>query len=140
MELLAVVMLMGILAAVATARYGRSIFAEFGARGEARKLSLALLAAQRSSITTGDNHFVEFDGIQASRYRIMRRVGGSPAEVQGWEPTSGDVTITVSGTVMEFNFEGQALGAYTADCVGKNRSVRLTVIPISGAVQVTETS
>lgn len=140
MELLAVVVLIGIFAAVGTARYGRSIFAEFGAQGEARELSLALLAAQRSSITTGENHFIEFNAAEATSYRLMRRSGAVDVEVQGWEPLSDDVTLTVSSTVLEFDFEGHALAAYTIDCVGEARSFHLAVIPITGAIQVTETT
>ena len=140
MELLAVVVLIGIFAAIATARYGRSIFAEFGAHGGARELSLALLGAQRSSITTGDNHYAEFDAAQATSYRLMRRGDAGLVEVRGWEPLSDDVTISVSSTVMEFTFEGQALDGYTIDCVGEDRSFRLEVIMISGTVRMTDTT
>lgn len=140
LELLAVVVLISIFAAIGMARFGRSIFAEFGAEGEIRELSLALLAAQRSSITTGDNHYVEFDAVQATSYRLMRRSGTDVVEVQGWEPISSDVTLTVSSATMEFTFEGQALAAYTIDCVGLDRSYRLAVVPITGSLQVTETT
>ena len=125
LELLAVVTLLGIFAAIATGRYGRSIFAEVGAQAEARKLSLALLGAKRSSISTGQNHYVEFNAAQATSYRLMRRGGAGPVEVQGWEPISDDATISVSSTLMEFNWEGGALDAYTIDCVGVDRSYRL---------------
>ena len=89
---------------------------------------------------SGDNHYVEFDGVQATNYRLMRRSGSGPVEVQGWEPMSSDVTMTVSSTEMEFNFEGQALGAYNINLVGESRSFRVDVIPITGATQVTETT
>ena len=112
--------------------------ADFGSRSEARQLSLALLQAQRASITTGDNHFVSFDAITASNYCVMRVTGSGNTLVDGPHLLEPDSTVSVSATRMEFTFEGQALGDYTITLQGENRAWQMTVIRISGAVRVVE--
>ena len=141
MELLVVLTLMGIFAAAVAMRYGRSIFAEFGAQGTARELSLALLSCQRASITTGDDHYVEFlsSGGRISSYRIMRLVSGVATLVDGPKTISTDVNVTVSSSTMQYNFEGGALGSYWVRIVGQTRAWRVDVIPITGAIRVTQT-
>lgn len=140
LELLVVVMLMGIFAVLVTMRFGRAMLSEFGSQSESRKVSLALLQAQRSSITAGDNHYLSFDGTTATSYQLMRRTGSGDVLVDGPHVFSTDVTVTVSHTVMEFNFEGQALAAYTVTILGVNRTWQASVVPITGAVSVVETT
>ncbi len=140
LELLAVITVVGVLAAVGMSRLGRSVLGDFGSQGQARLLSVALLHAQRAAIKTGDNHFVLFNAAAASSYQIMRRLNGVDTLVDGPHALSGDVTIAVSHTVMEFTFEGQALDAYSINLSGDHRVWLLTVIPINGAVLVQETT
>jgi len=141
LELLVVLTLMGIVAGTVAMRYGRSIFAEFGAQGTARELSLALLTCQRASITTGDDHFIEFlsSGGRISSYRIMRLVSGVGTIVDGPKTLSSDVTLGVSSNTMQYNFEGSALGAYWINITGQSRSWRVDVIPITGTIRVVQT-
>jgi type II secretory pathway pseudopilin PulG len=141
LELLVVLTLMGICAATVAMRYGRSIFAEFGAQGTARELSLALLGCQRASIGTGDDHYIEFIDVggRIGTYRIMRIVSGVATLVDGPKEISRDVTVTVSSNTMQYNFEGGALGSYWINVAGQDRSWRVDVIPITGAIRVTQT-
>jgi prepilin-type N-terminal cleavage/methylation domain-containing protein len=141
LELLVVVTLIGILTAVAAMRFGRSLFAEFGAQGTARELSLAMLTCQRASITTGDDHYVEFlaSGGRISAYQILRDAAGGPLLVDGPKSLSSDVTLTVSSNSMRFNFEGGAAANYSVQIVGQSQSWRIDVVPITGAVRVTQT-
>ena len=141
LELLVVLTLMGIFAATVAMRFGRSIFAEFGAHGTARELSLALLASQRASITSGDDHFVEFvsSGGKISSYRVMRMISGVPTLVDGPKSISSDVTVNVSSATMQYNFEGGAMGAYWITIRGQSRSFRVDVIPVTGTIRVTQT-
>jgi prepilin-type N-terminal cleavage/methylation domain-containing protein len=141
LELLVVVTLIGIFASTVAMRYGRSIFAEFGSQGTARQLSLALLASQRASIKTGDDHYVEFlaSGGRITSYRIMRDTGGVLTLVDGPTTLSTDVTVTVSNTTMRYNFEGGAQGSYWINIVGQARTWRVDVVPINGAVRVSQT-
>jgi len=138
LELLAVVTLLGIFASVAMMHFGRSLFADFGAQAAARQLSLALLQSQRAAIATGNNHYVAFDSSTPTSYRIFRRLDSGQTLVDGPHELSADVVAIVSHTSMEFTFEGQALAAYSLTLEGENRSWSMSVVPISGAVQVTE--
>ncbi|GIW90866.1 MAG: hypothetical protein KatS3mg109_1298 [Pirellulaceae bacterium] len=137
LELLVVVTLIGIFAAVAAARYGRSFFGDFGAQGAARRLALELSRAQRLAITTGDNHFVELrqsDG--RAGYRLMRRSPSGTAPVDNPHWFDKEVTVRSSDTELEFTFEGEALGAYRVQLSGANRQFRVLVTPVSGAVRI----
>jgi len=144
LELLAVVTIIGIVAAIGMARLSRSIFSEFGSDAVARELSLDLLACQRAAIATGDDHFLRFvvSGGKAVSYRMMRDTGSGDVAVNAVKPVSDDVTVTITapGNDMNFRFEGQADWAYQIDVTGINRSYRLNVIPVNGAVHVTETT
>lgn len=142
LELLVVVTLVGIFASAVAIRFGRTLFAEFGSQGEARQLSLALLACQRAAISTGDDHYVEFlsSGGKITSFRIMRDIGGVATLVDGPKSLSNDVTVTVSNSTMRYNFEGSALSNYWIDIVGQARTWRVDVIPINGTIRVTQTS
>jgi prepilin-type N-terminal cleavage/methylation domain-containing protein len=142
LELLIVMTLIGIFASTVAMRFGRSLFAEFGSQGVARELSLALLACQRTSITSGDDHYVEFlsSGGKITRYQIVRDVSGTPTIVDGPKNISSDVTVAASHTTMRYSFEGSASAAYWITITGLNRVWRIDVIPISGAISVTQTS
>ncbi len=139
LELVMVVTVRGILAAVGATRFGNSVNANFGSNGEARTISLAMLRARRIAITTGDNHFIQFDAANpATQYSLMRRTGGGPVLVEGPFVFNDGVTVVASTTEMDFNFEGEAAGAYQIDFIGKGRDWRLNVVPITGAVSVAE--
>lgn len=141
LELLVVVTFIGIFATAVAMRFGRTLFAEFGSQGEARQLSLALLACQRAAISTGDDHYVEFlsGGGGINSFRIMRDVGGVATLVDGPKALSSNVTITVSNSTMRFNFDGSALSNYWINIVGQARTWRVDVIPINGTIRVTQT-
>ncbi len=144
MELLAVVTIIGIFAAVLTSRVGRSVFADFGSGAVARELSLDLLTCQRAAIATGDNHFLRFvvGGGNVASYRMMRTTASGDVAVDAIKPISDDVTVAITAPTndMTFRFEGQADAAYQIDIAGQNRSYRVSVVPINGAIQVTETT
>lgn len=144
LELLAVVTIIGIIAAVAATRVGRSIFAEFGAGAVAQELSLDLLTCQRSAIATGDDHFLRFtvSGGKAVSYRMMRATLSGDVPVDAVKTIADDVTVTITAPTndMNFRFEGQADWAYQLDVTGIGRSYRVSVVPVNGAIQVTETT
>lgn len=140
LELLVVVTLMGIFSAVAAARFGPTLFGDFGSQSDARRLSLDLLQAQRMAILTGDNHYLEFSlsGSRAVGYQIYRRSASGSVPADAYRAFTEQVSVTVSSPRMEFTFEGQALGAYQVTLTGAHRTWRVNVIPINGAVRVTE--
>lgn len=135
LELLAVVTLLGIFASITMMRFGRSIFADFGARGETRAISLALLEAQRGAIKTGDNHYVQFDATNAKSFSVLRVMDTGDRLVDGPHALAADTVVTVSTTRMEFTFEGQALGDYNITLDGENWIWQLNVIQINGSLQ-----
>lgn len=142
LELVMVITVMGILAAIGTARFGRSAYANFGSQGEARKISLALLRAHRSAIKTGDDHFVQFNSASptpATQFSVMRRASdNSTSVVEGPHALNEDVRVIASATELSFNFEGEAAAAYQVDFTGNGRNWRVNVVPITGAVTVSE--
>jgi prepilin-type N-terminal cleavage/methylation domain-containing protein len=142
LELVMVITIMGILAAIGTARYGRSAYANFGSQGEARTVSLVLLRAHRSAIKTGDDHFVQFNAVsptRATQYSLMRRAGnGTTSLVEGPYVLNADVRVTSSAANLNFNFEGEAAAAYQVDFIGSGQSWRVNVVPITGAVVVSQ--
>ncbi len=139
LELIMVITLMGILAAIGTARFGRSVYGNFGAQGEARTLSLAMLQAKRAAIRTGDNHRILLDSTtSATSYSVQRQVSGAWTTLEGPIALSEYVTISSNRAGLEFNFEGEAMFAYEVKCTGGGRDWQLDVVPITGTVTVTD--
>lgn len=141
LELIMVITVMGIVAAIGAARFGRSAFANFGSQGEARTVALAMQRAKRDAIKTGDNHFILFDAASpnaATQYSVLRRGGAGNTVVEGPTVLSTDVQVIPSTTEMDFNFEGEAAGPYTVSLNGNGRDWLISVIPVTGAVAVAE--
>lgn len=142
LELLVVITLMGIFASVAAMRFGRTLLSEFGAHAEARQLSLALLTCQRAAVKTGDDHLLRFvlEGGRAASYQLLRDNAGTLQLVDGPRALSGDITVTVSHPDMRFDFEGSAQAAYQIQLLGENRRWQIDVVPVTGAIRVTDAS
>ena len=142
LELLVVVTLIGIFSSVITMRYGRTLFGEFGSRSVARQLSLDLLTCQRAAIRSGEDHLLQFTlaGGRALDYSLLRDTGTGTVLVDGPRTFSNDVTVTVSTAQMRFNFEGAAAANHWINLVGQARSWRIDVVPINGAIRVTQTN
>lgn len=141
MELLVVVTLLGIFSSVAAMRFGPTIFGNVGSNTDARRVSLTLLQAQRSAIRSGDNHFVQFTtrgGGEVVSYQLMRRDGSSVVTAGAQIELSRNVIGTVSHSVMEFTFEGEALAAYSIKLTGSARDWRLSVVPVNGTIRTWE--
>jgi prepilin-type N-terminal cleavage/methylation domain-containing protein len=139
LELLVVVTLIGIFSSVAMARFGRSLFGDFGSQSDVRRLALALHRAQRLAIATGDNHYVELtaSGGKTVGYQLYRRAGSGPVPVDVPQSFTPEVSVSATHTQMEFTFEGQALDAYRVRFSGPNRQWTLTVVPVTGLARVT---
>src|SRR3954463_11531822 len=113
LEIMAVVTLMGIFAAVAIARLGPTIFGDIGSQTDARRVGLALLQAKRRAISTGNNHAVVFQNDASGKlaYTVVSiDSSGGTSLVDGPYSFSQNVTPSVSSGSMTFTFEGQALG------------------------------
>ncbi len=140
MELVAVVTLLGILAGIAMFRLGTAGIGDFGAQGVARRIAIDMRLARRAAISTGDNHYLSFtvNGGNATDYRMYRKASGGDVTADAVRSLPEDVSVTVSATTVEFDFEGQALAAYQVTLTGPNRTFQLNVVPVTGVVRISE--
>lgn len=141
LELLAVVTLMGIFSAAVVTRFGRDIFGDVGVRGEARKISLGLLQAQRRAIRTGDPHGLQVYGSQSniSSWSVIRVLdNGSREIVEGPIAVPSDLTIATDRSEILFDFEGNGTNSFTADLSGPNRTWKIDVTQLTGLIDCHE--
>lgn len=140
LELAIVVSIVGLLTAAAITTFGSSTLSNGGAEGYTRKLALALIHARRATISTGDNHFVQLSPSAASptSFALYRRTGSGDVQVDVSRPIPQDVILTSSHAVLEFDFDGAALGAYSLTITGDNRSWTVSVVTLTGTVSVAE--
>jgi len=142
LELTAVVLIIGLLGAMAAARFGGSVIADVGAQGFARRLAIDCQQARRRAISTGDNHFLRFtfSGGNATGYALYRDQSGSDVRVDDIHAVPDDVTVTTAGaTDVEFTFTGEALASYSIVVQGPDRSWTVTIVQLTGQAFVDET-
>lgn len=139
LELIAVVALMGILFAAGTVRLGPNAANDMSARAAARLLATDLQHMKRRAITTGDDHYVEFttQGSTITGYQMYHN-SGSPETVDDLREFPSGLTVTSADSQLTFDFEGAASAAYDVTLAGPNRSMSVQVVPVTGAVIVTE--
>ena len=135
-----VVALMGIMFVAGTVRLGPGSSNNMSARAAARLLSCDMRQAQRRAITTGDDHYLEFQtqGSTIVGYRCYRDDGGSGVAVDDLREFPSGLTVTSADNQLNFDFEGAADSAYDVTLAGPDRSMRVQVVPVTGAVKVTE--
>ncbi len=142
LELVAVTSIIGLVSLTAITRFGHSTIDNTSAEGFTRKLSLDLLQARRRTIATGDNHYLQLtiSGSNVTSYVLMRRASGGDTAIDEVKTVPGGVAVTTSHTTLEFDFEGAALAGYSISISGPNRSWSLSVITVTGMVEVLETT
>jgi len=142
LELSIVVTMLGLLALAAITRFGHSTIENGGAEGFVRKLAFALVHARRSTISTGDNHYLQLatSGGTVTSYVLYRRTSGGDVPVDETRQVPQGVTVTSPSNTLEFDFEGSALAAYSITVAGPDRSWNVSVVILTGAVEVTETT
>lgn len=142
LELTIVVGILGLLTVAAATKFGNSTLGNGGAEGFARKFALALTHARRSTISSGDNHYLQLTNFNGSivSYALFRRVSGGDVQVDETRSVPQGVVVTSSAMTLEFNFEGAAIGAYIVSIAGPNRSWDVSVTTLTGSVQVAETT
>lgn len=140
LELAVVVSIVGLLSITAIASFGSSTLSNGGAEGFVRKLSLALTHARRATISTGDNHYLQLSpsAANATSFTLYRRTSGGNVSVDTSRALPKDVTLSSSHAVLEFDFDGSALGGYSINVAGDQRSWNLSVVTLTGSVSVTE--
>ena len=142
LELAAVGAVLALLALAGISRFGHNTLANGGAEGFARQLSLALAHARRGTISTGDNHYLQLSPASGNvtSFVLMRRAAGGDEQVGQIRTVPQDVTVTSTLKVLEFDFDGTALAAYSVSIAGPDRSWNVTVVLLTGVTEVTETT
>jgi type II secretory pathway pseudopilin PulG len=129
-EIVAVVMIIGMLGAMAATRFGTNAVADVGAQGFARRLALDCLQARRRAISTGNNHLLRFTIVsgKATQYVLFSKVGVTLTQMDDLHTVPTDVTVTTAGTTdMEFTFTGAAVAGYAITVASADRSRTVTV-------------
>jgi type II secretory pathway pseudopilin PulG len=135
MEIVAVVMIIGIVAAMASTRFGTNAVADVDASGFARRVALDCLQARRRAISTGNDHLLRFTivGGKATQYVLHSKVGATLTQMDDVHTVPTNVTVTTAGTTdMEFAFTGSALAAYTITIASADRTKTVTVPMATG--------
>ena len=70
----------------------------------------------------------------------MRRASGGDVQVDQIRVVPQDVIVTSALKQLEFDFDGTALAAYGVSIAGPDRSWDVTVVPLTGAIEVAETT
>jgi prepilin-type N-terminal cleavage/methylation domain-containing protein len=135
-EMLAVLVVLAIVAAIVVGQNGRSLLANFGSQSDARRLGLALLDARRRTISSGQTHGVVLNssGGSINSFSEVSIVSGVTTVVDGPTPFTTGLTVTSSHTQMTFSFDGQAAAAYWVQLAGPSVTWRIDVVPITGAL------
>ena len=142
MELVAIIAIIGLITVASITRFGHSTIANSSAEGFARKLSLALAHARRATISTGENHFVQLSPASGTitSFTLIRRASSGDTQVEQSLAVPADVTLASASRELEFDFDGSALSAYTISLTAPDRSWDITVVQLTGAIGVTETT
>ena len=140
LEVTIVIAILGLLTIASISRYGNDAVGNGGAEGFARKLALSLMHARRSTISTGDNHFLQLtsSGGNVTSYALIRRASGGDIQVDQARTVPLDVTVTSADSTLEFDFEGSALNSYSVTVAGPDRSWTVSVVMLTGTAQVVE--
>ncbi|QDU76159.1 hypothetical protein Pan97_32040 [Bremerella volcania] len=133
LELLAVVIILGLLAAIGAARLAPGIQGNVARGTDSFRTLMALRQARASAIATGDDHRLRMlttSGV-ITGFQI-ERVGGSTTIVEGPHAFSGETTILQTGSHATFNFQGEATVTPVLTFAGPDRTDRITVVSATG--------
>lgn len=140
-ELLVVITLLGIFATVVLMRFGRDTFADTGARGQARLVSLAMLHAQRAAIRTGDSHGVVFRGgtSKVDGWSVVHKLPDDrQVVIDGPHEIADGVKVAPNAAAIWFDFEGVGAQPFEATFRGKNRTYQVQVEPFTRMISTQE--
>jgi prepilin-type N-terminal cleavage/methylation domain-containing protein len=134
-EIVAVVMIIGMLGAMAATRFGTNAVADVDAQGFARRIALDCFQARRRAISTGNNHLLRFTivGGQATQYVLYSKSGATLTQVDDVHMVPTNVTVTTGGTTdMEFTFTGATVAGYAISVASADRTKTVTVPMATG--------
>lgn len=138
LELVAVVTLMGVFAAVAASR-SNGFFADVTVRTQAETVAGLLHAAKRRAILTGTDsglRFVESGG-RITAFVPVERSGAALVDTDAPLPTPEGIEVTCAQSELLFDFEGLAsVSGATIDFVGEARQWRIELTPAASRIRV----
>ncbi|PHR98430.1 MAG: hypothetical protein COA78_26175 [Blastopirellula sp.] len=141
LELLSVVVILGMIAAVGSAHLSTDVLANLSSDANAHQLLFDLKMARRRAIATGDDHRITFTTVDSKIVSYQIEQIATDLSVQVIDSTrmiSADVDVTVTGGSPTFDFEGQATVAPTIDYDGPDKSWQINIIPVSGNATITQ--
>lgn len=139
LELIAVMTLMAIFAAVAMVRLGVGVQEQLEVDTCARRLARDLTQARQRTLASGDRHFVVFSmndgGVQG--YRLCRRTPQGDESVEEPREFPNGMSVSVSHGEAGFAFDGSALAPYEFRLSNAQHTQYVRVVPATGSVRVT---
>lgn len=133
LELLAVVVLLGILAAVGAARLSPGIQGNLANGTDSFRILMALRQARASAISTGDNHRVRLLSTSGviSGFQV-EHIGTVTTIVEGPYDFTPETSVTQTGGDATFDFQGLATVAPVLTFTGPDHTHRITVVAATG--------
>ncbi|PQO25410.1 hypothetical protein C5Y96_24015 [Blastopirellula marina] len=133
LELLAVVTILGLLAAIGATRLAPGIQGNVARGTDSFRTLMALRQARAAAIATGDDHRLRMISSSGTITGFqIERLGGSTTIVEGPHNFSDEATILQSGSHATFNFQGEATVAPVLTFAGPDRTDRITVVAATG--------
>ncbi len=133
LELLAVVTILGLLAAIGATRLAPGVQGNVARGTDSFRTLMALRQARAAAIATGDNHCLRMLSTSGSITGFqIERIGGTTTIVEGPHLFSGEATILQTGSDATFNFQGEATVAPVLTFAGANHTNRITVVTATG--------
>jgi prepilin-type N-terminal cleavage/methylation domain-containing protein len=107
LELIATVMIVGIVSAAVMLRYGSNTSTQLSAEGFTRRLVLDLRQAQRRTIATGNDHYLVFTSTSGaiSSYAVWQDLA-TDVRVDDNVAVPSGITVTSDATTWNFGFDG----------------------------------
>ncbi|TWT66300.1 hypothetical protein Pla123a_46940 [Posidoniimonas polymericola] len=115
LEMMLVLAVLGLLSTMAVTRFGHGALAVTDGEGLARQLTLDLRQARRRTITTGVDHYVQFNRSGGAVVGfVLCRSGGDPED--DTRPIPAGLTVATASDTWTFGFDGalQGVGGSTA--------------------------
>jgi type II secretory pathway pseudopilin PulG len=141
LELVAVISILGIISAIGILRFVPNQVGNIAVQADARTLALDMRQARRRAIATGDNHYLSLvGGSPYTGYTLYRKADGGDVAVDEAHTFGDGVTVTSTGSQIEFNFEGQALSGYQVTLTAPDQTWQVTATISTGAARVQRTA
>lgn len=137
-ELLATVVILGIVASAGIALMRLESAGNHGAQTTANTLAMDLQYARRQAITTGDEHYLalNYTGSYITSYVVTRNGVGAIDSVR---TIPEDVQLTIDPEAKQapsFTFEGQATSSYDFNLQASGLKQQVSVIATTGRATV----